>query len=241
MMIRRPADERGPAEFGWLSSRHSFSFGEYHDPAQMGFRALRVINEDWIAPDSGFDTHGHRDMEIVTYVIEGTITHGDTLGNAGGIGPGEVQRMSAGTGIRHSEINRSPDEPVHLLQIWLLPERKGIAPGYEQSVFDRSAKLNRLAAIATNQDLPGALHIHQDATIYASILESDPSILESDRSLTHALAEGRHAWVQVVRGELSVNGTRLVAGDGLAVSDEARLDLLAGTGEESEFLLFDLA
>jgi len=231
MLIRRPAWERGKANFGWLESRHSFSFGQYHDPAHMGFRALRVINEDWVAPGTGFDTHGHRDMEIITYVLGGAVTHKDTLGTEAVIRPGEIQRMSAGTGIRHSEHNRSPDEVLHLLQIWLLPERAGIVPGYEQLAIPPAEMDGRLRLIAARAGGPGAVTVHQDVALYAARLNAGQSV-------HHALRPGRHAWVQVARGSVGVNGAALEAGDGLAISAESDLTM---TGAAAELLLFDLA
>ena len=229
--IRRSA-ERGHANRGWLESRHTFSFGDYRDPEHMGFRSLRVINEDWIAGGGGFPTHPHRDMEIVTYVLEGALAHQDSTGNAGVIRPGDVQRMSAGTGIAHSEMNASESEQVHLLQIWLLPERAGLAPGYEQRTFPEAERRGVLHRVADPAGRDGAVTIRQDARLYAALL--DPG-----ETVEHALAAGRHAWVQVARGEAALNGETLVAGDGAAISDEAMVRLMAK--EPTELLLFDLA
>ncbi|MGB0684328.1 MAG: pirin family protein [Magnetovibrionaceae bacterium] len=233
MQTLRKAEDRGPANLGWLDSRHSFSFGHYYDPNHMGFRALRVINEDRVVAGAGFDTHGHKDMEIISYVIEGALEHKDTIGTHSKIVAGEVQRMSAGTGILHSEFNASKVDPVHFLQIWILPEKDGIEPSYEQALFSREDKLGRLAPLVSDKGIDGALHIHQDVTLYASILETGQSVI-------HAPEKGRHTWVQVVRGTVSVNGVTLAAGDGLAISGEDRV-AVSGGEEEGEFLLFDLA
>lgn len=231
-MIRiRRAEERGRTETGWLDSRHSFSFGEYEDPAQMGFRALRVINEDWIQPGGGFGTHPHRDMEILTVVLEGALAHRDSSGGAGELRPGEVQQMSAGTGIRHSEYNASDREPVHLLQIWILPERAGVQPSYDQRAFPVEARQGRLQLLASRDGRDGALPIHQDAELYTTELQPGQAV-------THPLRPGRHAWVQVARGAVEVNGQPLRAGDGAAASGEASLTLSAR--EPTEILLFDL-
>lgn len=232
MMTHRPANDRGLVQMGWLTSRHSFSFGEYYDPAQMGFRDLRVINDDVISGGTGFDMHGHRDMEIVTIVLEGAVAHKDSMGNTTVIRPGEVQRMSAGTGVRHSEYNASPDAPLHLLQIWLLPKAKGLEPSYEQKQFDVS-KLG-LTKLVSPQKTNGAIGINQDAEISRVVLA--PGQLQDV-----PLAAGRHAWVQVVAGPLEVNGQQLKTGDGLAVSDEANLLLKAGSEKNADILLFDLA
>jgi redox-sensitive bicupin YhaK (pirin superfamily) len=229
--IRR-SDERGLARHGWLESRHTFSFADYHDPRQMGFRALRVINEDRVQPGQGFGTHAHRDMEIVTYVLEGALEHADSLGTRSRIRPGEVQRMSAGTGVTHSEYNASREAPVHFLQIWILPEREGLAPGYQQRAFAREERRNRLQLVASREGRAGSLVIHQDAEIHLAELEAGGRVV-------HPLRPGRHAWVQVTRGALSLWGEQLGAGDGAAVSDEARLELAGG--EAGELLLFDLA
>jgi len=232
MITIRPSAERGQADLGWLRSFHTFSFADYYDPRHMHFRSLRVINEDWVAPGKGFGTHPHDNMEIVTYVLEGTLEHKDSLGTGSLIRPGEVQRMSAGTGLTHSEFNPSPAEPVHLLQIWLLPARRGLPPSYEQKAFPAEGRRNRLALVAAPGGADGALTIQQDVRLYAGLLDSG-------RTLTHELADGRHAWLQVARGALTLNGHPLQAGDGAAVSQESRLDLAAT--QNAEFLLFDLA
>lgn len=231
MLTIRPAAERGRARLDWLDSHHSFSFGEYYDPAHMGFRALRVINEDVVAPAGGFATHPHRDMEIVTWVLDGALEHRDSLGTGSVIRPGEVQRMSAGTGIRHSEFNSSKTDPVHLLQIWLLPERAGFPPSYEQRTvaFDAGTGL-RLIASPDGRD--GSVTLHQSADIWAARLAAGASA-------THALAAGRHAWVQVARGDVTLNGQALHAGDGAALSDEAAVTVRADS--DAEVLVFDLA
>ena len=232
-MIRlRPAEERGRANFGWLDSRHSFSFGGYHDPAHMGFRSLRVINEDRVAPGGGFEPHSHRDMEIISYVLEGELEHKDSLGNGAVIRPGEVQRMSAGTGITHSEYNPSKQEPVHFLQIWILPDRRGIAPGYEQRAYPAEERRGRLRLVASRDGREGSVRLHQDAAVYSSLLAEGEKV-------EHRLSAGRHAWLQVVRGGVTANGERLRAGDGAGLSEEARVSILGQ--EPAELLLFDLA
>jgi redox-sensitive bicupin YhaK (pirin superfamily) len=228
----RPSDARGHAQFDWLDTRHSFSFADYYDPRFMGFRALRVINEDQIAAGAGFPTHAHANMEIVTYVTQGALEHKDSTGGHGIIGAGEVQRMTAGSGIRHSEFNASKSEAAKLLQIWIQPSRDGLRPGYEQKTFTESAKHNRLCPIATPDGKDGALTIQSDVRIYASILDTDST-------LTHALAAGRGAWIQVVSGKIAANGTELSAGDAVAIET---IDKVAITARErAEFLLFDLA
>jgi len=233
-MIRlRPGAERGATKLDWLDSRHSFSFADYRDPRHMGWRALRVINDDRVAPGGGFGPHGHRDMEIVTYVLDGALEHKDSLGTGAVIRAGEVQRMSAGTGIRHSEFNHSQTEPVHFLQIWIVPERPGLTPGYEQRAFAPEERRGRLHPVASPDGRDGALTVHQDAVVYAALFDGAAD------TATHALAPGRHAWVQAVRGAVILNGHRLAAGDGAAVSDEPRLDLAGDPAGEA--LLFDLA
>jgi redox-sensitive bicupin YhaK (pirin superfamily) len=231
-MIRlRPAEARGRANFGWLDSRHSFSFGEYYDPAQMGFRSLRVINEDRVAPGSGFEPHSHRDMEIISYVLEGALEHKDSLGNGAVIRPGEVQRMSAGTGITHSEYNSSQQDSVHFLQIWILPDRRGIAPGYEQRAYPAGERRGRLRLVASRDGREGSVTLHQDTDLYSTLLAEGEEI-------EHRLNTSRHAWLQVVRGGVTANGEWLRAGDGAALSEEEQLKI---RGEEpSELLLFDL-
>jgi redox-sensitive bicupin YhaK (pirin superfamily) len=232
-MIRfRKASERGHFDHGWLDTYHTFSFARYYDPLYMGFRSLRVINEDRVAPARGFGTHPHENMEIVTYVLSGTLAHRDSLGTAGTIGPGELQRMTAGTGIAHSEFNPSDAEPVHLYQIWLLPEREGLEPSYEQKAFPEDQRRNRLRLVASPDGHDGSLSIRQDARLYLATLDSGQAI-------SHDLAPGRHAWLQVLRGGVNLDGLALAAGDGAAVSDELRLAIQADS--PSEVLLFDLA
>ena len=232
MIYLRKAEERGHFDFGWLNTYHTFSFGDYYDPRFMGFRSLRVINEDTVHPARGFPTHGHRDMEIITYVLEGALEHKDSMGTGEVIRPGEVQKMSAGTGVRHSEYNHSESEPVHLLQIWIIPDETGIKPAYEQKRFEDEEKRNRLRLVAARGGGDDIISIHQDARLYAALV--DPS-----QQIVHEMDEKRHAWVQVARGAVEVNGELLNQGDGAAVSEEKRLTI---TGREpSEILLFDLA
>ena len=234
-MIRiRPSDARGHANHGWLDTHFTFSFANYYDPRQMGFRDLRVINEDWISAGKGFGSHPHRDMEIITYIIEGELSHRDSTGTEATIKQHDVQRMSAGTGVVHSEYNNS-DKPVHLLQIWIMPEADDLQPGYEDRTFAREEKRNQLRLIASHDGRDGSTRINQDASVYASLLDSS-------KSLDLELEAGRHAWVQLVGGELEVNGTRLTTGDGAAISDESKLTLASVSGNgAAEFLLFDLA
>ena len=232
MITVRHKDERGVSRYDWLDSRHTFSFDHYYDPRYMGFRSLRVINDDRVAPGAGFPTHSHRDMEIVSYVLEGALEHKDSMGTGSTIVPGDVQRMSAGAGVRHSEYNHSQTEPVHFLQIWIAPERKGLEPGYEQRVFGAEEKRGKLRLIAAPGGRDGALTIHQDADLYATLLNSGEAVAQLMRT-------GRHAWVQVASGSVTVNGVTLEAGDGAAVSGEDKLEI-AGR-EPSEVLLFDLA
>jgi hypothetical protein len=231
MISVRRSEERGHFDHGWLDTRHTFSFGDYHDPAFMGFRQLRVLNEDRVRPGYGFPTHGHRDMEIISYVLSGALEHKDSLGTGSVIRPGELQRMSAGTGVRHSEFNPSESEPLHFLQIWLLPEQPGLPPSYEQKNFSEEERRGRARLIASPDGREGSVTLHQDAEVYASLLGA------KDR-LTHPLRAGRHAWVQVARGNVDLNGQTLEAGDGAAISGEKSLDL-AGR-EPAEVLLFDL-
>ena len=230
LQIRKSAD-RGPAEFGWLSSRHSFSFGHYHDPAHMGFGPLRVINEDKVQPGMGFGTHGHQDMEIISYVLDGALEHKDSLGTGSVIRYGDVQRMSAGTGVQHSEFNPSRSEQVHFLQIWIIPDRARIEPSYEEKHFDAGSKRGKLRLIASSDARDGSVLVHQDVSIFASILDGD------DR-LEHPLAPGRLGYVHVARGTLAVNGIALEAGDALKLADEGSVVLEAG--KDAEILLFDL-
>ena len=226
----RKADERGKANLGWLKSRHSFSFGHYYDPANMGFGPLRVINEDHIAPGGGFPTHPHSDMEIVTYVLSGALEHKDSLGTGSVIHPGDVQRMTAGTGIRHSEFNASGQEPVHLLQIWILPERAGLKPSYEQKFFSEEEKRGN-ALIASRDGRGGSVTIHQDASVFATQLENGEQV-------THTLHQGRGIWVQVARGSIAANGLVLEAGDAIAIEGPGELQI-AGK-DSAEALIFDL-
>jgi quercetin 2,3-dioxygenase len=238
MITLRKSNERGYADHGWLKSFHSFSFADYHDPRHMGFSNLRVINEDRVAPGSGFGTHGHRDMEIVSYVLSGELAHRDSLGNgeqgaaqSGVIRPGDVQRMSAGRGVTHSEFNNAPQQTTHFLQIWLTPHTLGITPGYEQKHFTPSAKRGRLVLVASSDAREGSVRIHADADLYAGLLDGG-------ETATHALAPDRCAYVHVVRGELVVNGQGVAAGDAVMLRDEPAVNLTQGTG--AEVLLFDL-
>ena len=228
--IRRAAD-RGHFDHGWLNTYHTFSFADYHDPAHMGFRTLRVINDDRVAPGQGFGEHRHRDMEIVSYVLEGALAHRDNMGNSGVIRPGDVQRMSAGTGVQHSEFNGSKTEPVHFLQIWILPETPGAPPGYEQKTFPPETRRGKLRLVGSRDGRDGSLTVRQDVAIYASVLEAG-------KKVRHALVPGRHAWLQVAAGALEFNGNRLEEGDGAKVTDEDELDI---AGKGAEFLLFDLS
>jgi redox-sensitive bicupin YhaK (pirin superfamily) len=234
-MIRiRPSAARGHANHGWLDTYFTFSFANYYDSKHMGFRDLRVINEDRVSAGKGFGAHPHNDMEIITYIIEGELSHRDSTGTEATIRQDDVQRMSAGTGVVHSEYNHS-DKPVHLLQVWIMPEADGLQPSYEDRTFPRTEKLNRLRLIASHDGRDGSTRINQDASVYASLLDSG-------KSLELAVQPGRHAWVQLVSGELDVNGTRLAKGDGAAISDESKLSLASVGGDgTAEFLLFDLA
>ena len=233
MITVRPAAERGHANHGWLDTYFTFSFSNYFDPKHMGFRDLRVINEDRISGGKGFGMHPHRDMEILTYMIEGELSHRDSMGRGATIKQGDVQRMSAGTGLMHSETNQSK-APVHLLQIWILPEAEGLKPSYEDRTFSADEKRNRLRLIASRDGRDTSTTIHQDAGVYASLLDSG-------KKLELELGTGRHAWVQLVRGELDVNGAKLAKGDGAAISGESKLLLTTSSLGEAEFLLFDLA
>jgi redox-sensitive bicupin YhaK (pirin superfamily) len=233
MLTLRKAEERGRANFGWLDSRHSFSFGSYYDPKHMGFRVLRVINDDRVAPGGGFPTHPHADMEIVTYVLRGAVAHKDSLGNGSVIRPGDVQRMSAGTGIRHSEFNASDKEPLHFLQIWIVPERKGMAPSYEQRTFAAEEKRGKLRLVGSRDGRDGSVTIHQDVDLYATLLDDGETV-------RHTLAPDRVAWVQVAQGTAKLNGEQLYPGDGVAIEQPGALEL-TGTSGYAEVLLFDLA
>lgn len=231
MITVRRSEDRGHADHGWLDSRHTFSFADYHDPAHMGFRALRVINEDRVAPSQGFGTHGHRDMEILSYVLSGKLAHRDSIGTGAVLGPGEVQRMSAGTGVRHSEYNASDAEPVHFLQIWIIPEREGLAPGYEQRRFPEEERRGRLRLVASPDGRDGSLTLHQDARVHLGLLAP------GERT-SLPIAEGRHAWVQVTRGRVRLGREELRAGDGAGLEDERELSL-EGV-EDGEVMVFDL-
>jgi redox-sensitive bicupin YhaK (pirin superfamily) len=232
MIHVRKAVERGHFDHGWLDTFHTFSFADYYDPEHVHFRSLRVINEDRVQPGHGFGTHPHRDMEIITYVLEGALAHKDSMGTGSTIQPDEVQRMTAGSGVLHSEFNHSPSNPVHLLQIWIFPDRKGLQPSYEQRKFPVEEKLNRLRLVASPEGAEGSVRIHQDARLYASVMEAGKTVRHD--------ATGRYAWVQVASGEVSVNGRMLKAGDGAALEEESAVDITGRAGR-SEILLFDLA
>jgi len=232
MIIIRKADERGHFNHGWLNTYHTFSFDQYYDPRFMGFRSLRVINEDFVAAGRGFPTHGHRDMEIITYVLEGALEHKDSMGTGSVIRPGDVQKMSAGTGVRHSEYNHSQDEAVHLLQIWIMPDTAGINPDYQQKRFADEEKRGRLRLIASTDGSDGSITIKQDARVFATLLEPSEQV-------AHELKPNRHAWVQVARGAVELNGKLLNQGDGAAVSEEKSLTIVGK--EPADVLLFDLA
>ena len=231
MIIVRPGAERGHFDHGWLDTYHTFSFASYHDPQHMGFRSLRVINEDRVKPGEGFGTHAHRDMEILTWVLEGALEHKDSMGNGSIIRPGDIQRMSAGTGVTHSEFNPSREEPVHLLQIWLLPRQRGLTPGYEEKRFAPETRRGGLRLIAARDARAGAVTIHQDADLWTALLEPGESV-------RHALEAGRHAWLHVAGGTVTANGVKLGAGDGAAFSDEKAIEVKAS--DRAEILLFDL-
>ena len=231
MLELRRSEDRGHEDHGWLNAYHSFSFGDYYDPQQMGFGALRVINEDRIKPASGFGTHGHKDMEIITYVLEGELAHQDSMGNSSVIRPGDVQRMSAGKGVRHSEFNHAEGASTHLLQIWIMPNVQGIAPGYEEKRFAAAEKRGRLRLIASPDGQDGSVTIHQDAKLYAGLLDG----LEQ---AVYPIPAGRKVYLHLAQGELSVNGIALKAGDALRITDEQRITL--DGGRQAEVLLFDL-
>ena len=235
MITIRSASERGNANFGWLDSRHTFSFGSYYDPAHMGFGTLRVINEDKVAPSQGFPTHSHRDMEIISYVVDGALEHKDSIGNGSVIRPGDVQRMSAGTGISHSEYNASAENPVHFLQIWVLPEKKDIEPGYEQTYFSPEEKQGKLRLVGSRDGRDGSVTIHQDVNLYAARLTGNEQI-------DYTLQPNRIVWIQVVRGGIDLNGHLLSIGDGAAVTAAEALSIkgqMADT-DDAEILLFDM-
>jgi redox-sensitive bicupin YhaK (pirin superfamily) len=232
MITIRRSNERGHFDHGWLNTYHTFSFDQYYDPRYMSFRTLRVINEDFVAPAHGFPKHGHRDMEIITYILEGALKHEDSMGNGSVIRPGDVQRMTAGTGVRHSEQNASDNERVHLLQIWILPHTVGLEPGYEQKAFTEDERRERLRLIASEDGREGSVQVHQDVTLYASILAPGNEV-------EHAMDERRYAWIQVARGAISVNDEKANQGDGVIAVGESRLRINAA--EDAELLLFDLA
>lgn len=232
MIAVRKSQDRGHADHGWLNTYHTFSFAGYRDPNQMGFRSLRVMNEDRVAPGKGFGTHEHRDMEIVSYVLAGALEHKDSMGNGEVLKPGEFQRITAGTGITHSEFNPSAAEPTHFYQIWLLPERKGIEPSYEQKSFDPAGRQNQLQLVASQAGTDGSLRIHQDAKIHLANLEQG-------EQLAYPLLDDRHAWLQVLQGSVELNGHSLEAGDGVAISNESEIVIQASS--DSEIMLFDLA
>ncbi len=233
MLTIRKADERGRADFGWLDSRHTFSFGQYHDPRHMGFGALRVINDDRVAGGRGFDTHPHANMEIVSYVLDGAMAHKDSLGTGAVIRPGDVQRMTAGTGIRHSEYNASETDPVHFLQIWIVPERTGLTPGYEQKAFAPDDKRGRLLLVGSRDGRDGSITIHQDVNLYATLLPKGTSV-------SHEVAAGRAAWVHIATGSATIDSKTVAAGAGVSVTGPT-LITLTGSGEaEADVLVFDL-
>ncbi|HEX8197359.1 MAG TPA: pirin family protein [Pyrinomonadaceae bacterium] len=232
MIVLRRSEERGHADYGWLDTHYTFSFSDYYDPRFMGFRDLRVINEDYVAGGEGFPTHGHRDMEILTCVVEGALEHRDSTGGNGVIRPGEWQRMTAGTGVRHSEFNASETERVHLLQIWILPEKENLTPGYEQKFFAPEEKQGKLRLVASTDARDGSLKINQNAAVYNGIIPAGEMV-------EHRLEKGRYAWLQIIKGAVDLNGNRMKAGDGAAVSEEENLMIKADA--ESEVLLFDLA
>jgi len=232
MIQIRDADQRGGGDHGWLKTQHTFSFADYWDPQWMGFRSLRVINEDWVAPNTGFPTHPHRDMEIITYVLEGKLEHKDSLGTGSVILPGDGQRMTAGSGIRHSEFNPSTTDPVHLLQIWIQPEKAALPPSYEQKSFAEEDKRGRLRLIASRDAGDGSVKINQDAKLYVTLLKPEEEV-------THEFGAGRHGWLQVARGSVELNGKKLAQGDGAAISGEKKLSIKGR--KDAEVLLFDLA
>jgi quercetin 2,3-dioxygenase len=232
MIQIRPSSARGHANYGWLDTRHTFSFSDYYDPTFMGFRSLRVINEDRVQPGAGFPTHSHRDMEIISYVLEGAIEHKDSMGTGSILRPGEVQRMSAGTGVQHSEFNPSKKDVLHFLQIWILPNQLGIAPEYEQKSFPEQERTGKLRLVASSDGRDGSVSVHQDVALFSAIVKQG-------QQLQYEIPRGRHGWLQVARGEVTLNGTGLNAGDGAAISEERLLRI--GAEKEAEILLFDLA
>ena len=232
MIEIRKAKDRGHFNFGWLDTYHTFSFGDYYDPTFMGFRSLRVINEDFVHAGRGFPTHSHRDMEIITYILEGGLEHRDSMGNGSVIRPGDVQRMTAGTGVSHSEANHSPEDSVHLLQIWIMPQELGLKPGYEQKFFSDEQKQGSLRLIASTDGRDGSVTVNQDVGVYSAVVDNGQTV-------NHRLAPNRHAWIQVARGDVVVNGENLDQGDGAAISGESTLTISGRTG--AEILLFDMA
>jgi len=232
MITIRPASDRGVANFGWLDSRHTFSFGNYYDPNHMGFSSLRVINEDKVLPANGFATHGHQNMEIISYVLDGALEHKDSIGNGSVIRPGDVQRMSAGTGIRHSEFNASDTQPVHLLQIWILPDTQGLTPSYEETHFPKSDRQGQLRLLGSRDGRDGSVTIHQDVNLYGALLSQGEAV-------EHSIGEGRSLWVHVARGSVQLNNYNLMAGDGAAVTQQPTITL-TGQSDDAEVLVFDL-
>ena len=232
MISIRRSKERGHFDHGWLNTYHTFSFDQYYDPRYMGFRSLRVINEDFVAAGRGFPKHGHRDMEIITYILEGALKHEDSMGNGSVIRPGDVQRMTAGTGVRHSEQNDSSEQPVHLLQIWIIPSEDNLEPGYEQKAFSVDERRNQMRLIASTDGRDGSVVVHQDVSLFASILDEGTSV-------KHALSQSRYGWLQVARGAVEINGERAEQGDGVVIVAESELSIQALAA--SEVLLFDLA
>jgi redox-sensitive bicupin YhaK (pirin superfamily) len=232
MLLIRRSDDRGRANHGWLDSRHTFSFADYHDPRFMGYGPLRVINEDRVQAGQGFGTHSHRDMEIISYVLDGELAHKDSIGNGSVIRRGDVQRMSAGTGVQHSEFNHSQEKPVHFFQIWLFPDRRGLPPSYEEKHFDDDAKRGRLKLVASRAGREGSVVVHQDADLYAALFRAGDEV-------THATDRTRKGWVQVASGAVTVNGEQLAAGDGAAIAYEEAVTIRAST--DTELLLFDMA
>jgi quercetin 2,3-dioxygenase len=232
MLDVRYAEDRGAAKIDWLDSKHTFSFGHYHDPDFMGFGPLRVINEDRVKPAAGFPTHGHRDMEIISYVLDGALEHKDSIGTGSVIRPGDVQIMSAGTGIRHSEFNHSAEKPVHFLQIWVIPDKDGIKPRYDQKAFTDAEKRGRLRLVGSKDGRDGSLVIHQDVDLYATLLNTGEEV-------AHSFKPGRNGWVQVARGKVTVNGEQVQAGDGIALKAESKVTI-AAVADGAEVLVFDL-
>jgi redox-sensitive bicupin YhaK (pirin superfamily) len=233
MITIRKAEERGHFDHGWLDTYHTFSFGSYHEPEQMGFRSLRVINDDIIAGSMGFGTHGHADMEIITYVLDGELAHKDSTGGGGVLYPGDVQHMTAGSGVRHSEFNNTKS-PARILQVWILPEKRGLTPSYEQTYFTEEERTNGLRLVAAGDPKDGSLKVRQDIKLFASLLEKG-------KQVTYDLDQNRYGWIQVAKGSVTLNGKTLKAGDGAAISEESKLEITGTSDERAEFLLFDLA